>query len=389
MKILQLSFNSAKTFKNGLYGVTAYTLATYTLLRQLGTTHLILFAPTVFYAKNRPQESYFALHKSGKCEKIQDNVYIKYFTLKDLLRYLLLYIKIREFYSPLYFIYKNIDAPISHVERYNILVFEFFSLINAIKNSNKLKIYRPHEIYYSYRGGSPLVEKLEREALKLADIILPPSNEDVRTLIEKYDIERDKIYPLPIPVETITLEALKIKEYDNKEKLNAIFSGFPHKYNIEAVEFIIKNAKDVPFVTFHIFGSFNPRSFKKVPENVVFHGFASKEEYNKALLNADLAVMPLKHWTGINVRIVEYLKYGLPIVGTPYVGRGYELKPDVHFLSFKNRDEFQKALELAKRGDLRKNIVTSAIKHINDNLNIEILGKRLRKIVNKFIQILR
>jgi len=48
MRILQLSFNSAKTFKQRLYGVSMYTLGTNRILRELGDVDLYVVAPTVF-----------------------------------------------------------------------------------------------------------------------------------------------------------------------------------------------------------------------------------------------------------------------------------------------------------------------------------------------------
>jgi len=375
MRILQLSFNSAETFKKKLYGVSMYTLGTNRILRELGDVDLYVVAPTVFYARGRPQESYIS-PRFGT-EKVSDGIYIKYLSPFTFLKYIAGFVRYREFYMPLYNACPTLNS-LGIEDSYDAIFFEFFSLINAVKKTKALKVYRSHEIYALYRGD--MVKDMEREALELADVIMPPSEEDKTRLVEIYGIDEDKICPVPIPVE---LGEAPRREYKDKERLNAVFSGFPHRYNIEAVRFIVENAEKAPFVAFHIFGSFQREMFGRIPENVIFHGFAPEKEYKKMLMTADIAVMPLWHQSGINVRIVEYLRYGLPVVGTPWIARGYGFKQGEHFIPFDNGESFIEALEKALDGRHREGIVKNATEHARENLNAKRIAERVGKIIER------
>ena len=156
-----------------------------------------------------------------------------------------------------------------------------------------------------------------------------------------------------------------------------------HRYNIEAVRFIVENAEKASFVAFHIFGSFQREMFGRIPENVIFHGFAPEKEYKKMLMTADIAVMPLWHQSGINVRIVEYLRYGLPVVGTPWIARGYGFKQGEHFIPFDNGESFIEALEKALDGRHREGIVKNATEHARENLNAKRIAERVGKIIER------
>ena len=377
MRILQLSFNSAKTFKQRLYGVSMYTLGTNRILKEIGDVDLYVVAPTLFYVKGRPQESY--LRPKFGTEKLSDGVYIRYTSPSRFLRYVLGFIKHREFYMPLYNTYPTLES-IGINDSYDAIFFEFFSFINAIKKTKALKVYRSHEIYAEYRSSK--VKEMEREAFEQSDIIMPPSDMDLSIIVDMYGIDEDKVHPVPIPVE---IRKIPKKDYVDKEKLIAVFSGFPHKYNIEAVKFIVLNAKSTSFVEYHIFGSFKKEMFGWIPENVIFHGFVPEKEYKKMLMIADIAVMPIWQRHGINVRIIEYLKYGLPVVATRWAVRGYDLAPDKHYIAFENGVEFVEAMERVLNGKYREQIVKDAIEYARENLNVKRLAKKVGKIIEGLV----
>jgi len=373
MRILQLSFNSAKTFKQRLYGVSMYTLGTNRILKEIGDVDLYVVAPTLFYVKGRPQESY--LRPKFGTEKLSDGVYIRYTSPLRFLKYVLGFIRHREFYMPLYSTYPTLESMDIN-DGYDAIFFEFFSFINAVKKTKALKVYRSHEIYAEYRSSK--VREMEREAFEQADIIMPPSSMDKSIIVDMYGIDEDKVHPIPIPIE---IRKIPKKDYVDKEKLIAIFSGFPHKYNIEAIEFLKLVAESTPYVEYHIFGAFNPKMFGWMPPNMIFHGFVPRKDYEKMLLVADVAVMPIKQRHGINVRVAEYLQYGLPIIATPEAVRGYDFRPNVHYIAFGEDVEFEEALQKALDGKFRERIIKNAVEHARENLNPQKLAERVKKII--------
>lgn len=379
MRILQLSFNSARTFKQNLYGVTIYTKATNRILKGIGDTDLYVVAPTSFYARGRSAENYVSLN-FGRLEMVEDGIYIKYMPLGMFLSFTYNYMKTREFYSALFLSLRSLEHLGISPHKYDVVVYEFYSFARALEGLGVPKVYRTHEVYALYREN-PTARLLEEYALKTADIIMPPSEDDKEKFIELYGVDEDKIHPVPVPIDGVNEKLIRRRKYEDKETLTALFSGFPHKYNIEAVRFIVKNAEEVPFVKFYICGDFRKEMFREIPKNVEFLGFLSKERYVWLLENVDIAVMPMQHSSGINMRVAEYVRYGLPIVGTPSIGRGYGLRPNEHFIAFNDAESFVEAMEKAKDGEYRKNIIISAVKYVKENLSLEVLVGRVKRLL--------
>jgi len=176
--------------------------------------------------------------------------------------------------------------------------------------------------------------KIEKNALENADVIFTVSKEDINAFKEvlNVDIEEKRVYLLPNGVDTKQIKPTDQKErehaksllgFENKKVI--LFVGSIHKPNIEAVWEIIKIAKqfDGSYI-FLVVGSVG-EFFKKVvtPDNVVFTGFV--EDISVYLKSADIALNPMLSGSGTNLKMLEYLALGLPIMSTPIGARGLEI----------------------------------------------------------------
>jgi glycosyltransferase involved in cell wall biosynthesis len=81
-----------------------------------------------------------------------------------------------------------------------------------------------------------------------------------------------------------------------------------------------------------------------LPKNLIFYGRVDNEKYRKILYASDVAINPVKHGSGINIKMLDYMAVGLPIVTTKQGARGLEL--DKKYISDLN-DFKSKLMKLA------------------------------------------
>jgi len=85
--------------------------------------------------------------------------------------------------------------------------------------------------------------------------------------------------------------------------------------NADAVNFIMSNlAPNLKDAIFIIVGPNPPFIGRR--DNIIFTGFVSSEELERYLLASDIAIAPLRIVTGINMKMHDYISFGLPIVTT-------------------------------------------------------------------------
>ena len=59
-----------------------------------------------------------------------------------------------------------------------------------------------------------------------------------------------------------------------------------------------------------------------LPKNIIFFGRVDNEKYRKLLYASDIAINPVKHGSGINIKMLDYMAVGLPVVTTKQGARG-------------------------------------------------------------------
>ncbi len=104
----------------------------------------------------------------------------------------------------------------------------------------------------------------------------------------------------------------------------AIFLGSGYPPNVEAARHIVERvAPDLPEVDFVIAGGvgdqLNELSF---PGNVRVTGLISEQEKFQWLAATDMAVNPMFSGSGTNIKMLDYMAAGLPVITTPIGARG-------------------------------------------------------------------
>jgi glycosyltransferase involved in cell wall biosynthesis len=211
---------------------------------------------------------------------------------------------------------------------------------------NKLRrqifIYDAHNCEYLLMGqilkNHPLkslimrmVKRIEGDACRKSDLILACSENERRDLMQIYKVDPNKIMlitnganpidKIPLSEKQMVRRSLGISESDKI----VLFIGANYKPNIDAAQCIVSFiAPKMEDFTFLIAGSvqeaFRNHNFPK--NNVRFLSQLSQEKMHSVLSISDIAINPVLAGSGINIKMLDYMAYGLPIVTTECGFRG-------------------------------------------------------------------
>lgn len=218
-----------------------------------------------------------------------------------------------------------------------------FPLIKENINVNQMVIYDSHNVEGFLRAqlldeNNSTEKKLlyqliqdEYDILQRADWVLACSHEDRLKFNLFYETSFDKIRIFPNGVMTKNHEITISKNLAKKKlgipnkSFTVIFIGSPYGPNFEAANFIINNlAPNYRDIIFIVAGGVGD-SLKSKLKNVIITGSLGEKEKAIFLRSSDIAINPMFSGSGTNIKMFEYMAYGLPIISSDIGARGIEL----------------------------------------------------------------
>ena len=209
--------------------------------------------------------------------------------------------------------------------------------------SDKVLIYDAHNVDYdikkSYLSSSnskdldgyllAKVDEAEYIACIESDLIFSVSNNDSTNLFKRYEIDPKKIIKVP---NGIDVESYRFIQHNMSDKIcknrckKILFIGSAHEPNFEAVDFILEilapKDKKIEYI---IIGNVDSHyQSKRIPKNVRFVGVVSDKVKEKLFEDCDLAINPMFSGSGTNIKVLEYVARGIPVVSTSFGMRGLE-----------------------------------------------------------------
>jgi|AGTN01.2.fsa_nt_gi Glycosyltransferase len=185
-------------------------------------------------------------------------------------------------------------------------------------------------------------------ACQSSNIVIAVSDDNKKRLIELYSIPEEKVIVVPNGVDcnNIRLPAAEEKEkakhmlgYETRKIV--MFVGSLYRPNQEAAQFIIE--KIAPKLTDHIFlivGNLGVSLPPGVSDNVKITGFVDDERKRTIFKAADVAINPIFHGSGTNLKMLEYMAWGLPVVTTVTGARGLKVNEDNNTLIISSENDF-------------------------------------------------
>ncbi len=231
-------------------------------------------------------------------------------------------------------------------------------LLGATRHLDLPKVYDAQNAEYVLKaavlGSDPLgarllrlVRDIEEEALVASRLVVACSEEDRAGMGAEYGIAPERIEVVPNGTDTTVVftsgaerSRLRDRWLDHfspgteagtrRPRRLALFLASWHLPNIDATEAILEAARMLPDVVFLIGGSVGAAfAGRQHPANVVFMGTISNRAKRVLLDCADVALNPMRVGSGTNLKVLEYLAAGVPVVSTAFGIRGLDgLGPD-------------------------------------------------------------
>jgi len=235
------------------------------------------------------------------------------------------------------------------------------------------------------------VKKVEGSLVRRANIIFATSTENASQLQNIYSEDLKNISISPNGVDIAGHEVLFEKGSLAKKKIIkmplAIFLGSGHPPNIDAAKVLInKIAPQVPEVYFLLCGGLCwglPNEPKG--KNIGLAYSISDEEKYEVFRVSDIALNPMLSGSGTNIKMLDYMAAGLPVITTPIGARGLDLDNNQDVVIC-NVDEFPaKIREVLSDIKLYDQLSTTGRKKAMEKYDWKMIAKNMADIIEKEI----
>ncbi len=253
-------------------------------------------------------------------------------------------------------------------------------------------------VYNSYNYETKLVEQmwkgenapkyvkyiaaLEKKLCQKANIVFATSEEEKAAFINDFDIEERKVFIAPNGINTNELN--RASNVNNNPK-RAFFIGSGHPPNIEAVDFIINNLADAnKDIDFYIAGSCcTPLADRPQNSNIKLLGRVLDEDKKKLFESVDIAINPMFSGAGTNLKTLEFLASGIPMISTSVGVRGIEIENNTHFVLADTENFNKKIRHLLSDKELLKNISENGKKYVEEHFSWATIASHVNSVIEK------
>jgi glycosyltransferase involved in cell wall biosynthesis len=200
-------------------------------------------------------------------------------------------------------------------------------------SDGKPRIYNAYNVEHRLARGmlrgtagaraADFIADLERALVTHAARVFATSDEDRDLLAADFDAPRERIVLVPNGFEPAKAGR---SEVSAREERRVLFIGSAHPPNAEAVRFIVEHlAPALPDVSFRIAGSAGDRLGDALPRNVRCLGVVDDGARDQEFARCTVAINPMFSGSGTNLKALDYLAAGAPMLATPVGARGLGL----------------------------------------------------------------
>lgn len=234
------------------------------------------------------------------------------------------------------------------VREYDVLVFEgpwLFPLVEESITADKFVVYDAHNVEARLREGNKFQKEalqIERSLVQRSDLIFVMTKQDGEYIQRDYSVDGSKIHLLPL------LADEKPYRWHGQNSNSIVFIGSMYEPNIRAMAQIEKFAKTLPDIEFHIIGSVCENFRKSRSENVICHGVVNEQTKDEILSECLGAINPVEYGGGRNLKILDYMSMGCPVITTPIGFRGLDSDTWKNLVDVRPLEEFPDAIRNLK-----------------------------------------
>lgn len=274
-----------------------------------------------------------------------------------------------------------------------------FPIIESTINSRPI-IYESHNVEYSLKKNmikkkliknlfTSTVRNLEGRLISKSHIVFTTSSSDGYELKKLYNLQDKKLYISPngTNVEDFA-DIIKNSEREEDKPFNnpvAIFIGSAHAPNIEAVRTIIEQiAPCTSGIHFLICGSVcRGLNTKNLSKNISLTFEITDGEKLKMYRTAAIALNPMLSGSGTNLKMLEYMASGIPIITTPIGSRGIDIEDQNHALICDISEFPERIYQLISDPELSNKLRYNALKLVKEKYDWEIIAENMAYVFRR------
>lgn len=270
-------------------------------------------------------------------------------------------------------------------------------LIDKIRSYSKAKIYYyTHDLHYlrlekealltndsKTLSESKIIKEKEFAIFNSVDVVISPSAHEADIIKSNECVSCVEVMP-PYFFESSELKRKKNNHFDKLSDILFV-GGFPHKPNVDAAFFIVNEImpiiwKRFPYVRLILAGYAPPVEIRSLSnENIFVTG--QVPDLQPYYESARLILCPLRYGAGVKGKVIEAMRFGVPVVTTSIGAEGIDVVHKENILIAECAEEIADcAINLLDNSSLCEQISFAAFNLISDKYSIARAKNTLRSI---------
>jgi len=238
------------------------------------------------------------------------------------------------------------------------------------------------------RGLLKSLFKVEKSACLASVFTTICSDDDAMTFETLYGYDKKKAVVVPNGVDIksvlyVSKERRKRLQSElglSKKKI-VLFIGSSHQPNRDAVKEIFHIAKSLPYYHFIIMGSVSDYfTNDRRADNIGFTGSIDDDEKEIYLSIADIAINPMLTGSGTNLKMLDYMASGIPVISSNVGVRGLDVTEQ--YVLIDTIDRFPEAIQNGTDAIM----VDKARTYVEENFSWEVIATSYRSKILDWIE---
>jgi glycosyltransferase involved in cell wall biosynthesis len=223
------------------------------------------------------------------------------------------------------------------------------------------------------------------------DLVYYPAADEVREVQAWSDQASSPVLVKKLPVFAYTDDEMKngITQRQPPESLRLLFvAGYAHRPNTDAALWFLRECWPLvrfrhPSAQLWLVGSNPPPEIEAFSSSsITVTGAISDSDLDEIYHSSRVAIAPIRHGAGVNGKIVEAMRHGLPCVCTPQSARGFEDYEIALRVESKPQDFARACRELLTDDNLWNNQVDAAKDYLKAHFSEHCLQEALEPLMS-------
>jgi glycosyltransferase involved in cell wall biosynthesis len=232
-----------------------------------------------------------------------------------------------------------------------------------------------------------LTRSVEERCCNTSSLVLTCSEEDSRALSRIYAVPREKLLLAPngVDLDSVTYRPLDLRrhmkrQYRGEAPFTALFVASWHGPNIEAALCVLHIALQMQHIRFLLMGSaalYLKHFHFALPPNLESLGVVDDRTKDEILSWVDLGINPMESGSGSNLKMLDYMGAGVPVLSTKFGARGLDIENGIH-ARIAALTDFPRAIEEMRNQDetVTATMVEAARSHAATRFSWDVIARK-------------